>query len=206
MSKQELSPSENVKNFLAHNPQIMEIELSVYKYRPQSVSDERKVYHSSPNNLNKCLHRIMASLSDDENIAFHSKVVVYGEKHKEFMHIPMIDFCSEVGQVEIDETKKVLSEFGIGSALLFCSGRSFHLYGTTLLKEDDWIRFMGRILLMNLPSRRELVDSRWVGHCLMAGTSRLRWTNNSSQYVSEPKFVKLISMSAKHHTRSMEQI
>jgi hypothetical protein len=35
---------------------------------------------------------------------------------------------------------------------------------------------MGRLLLLNLPEKPCLVDTRWVGHRLIGGYAALRWS------------------------------
>ena len=203
MIEQKFPPLANIREYLSHNPQITNVELSVYTYHPQSISDEREVFHVPPMDLGDFLIHTTANLSSGQEVAFHSKVLVNTGTHQEVRHIPMIDFCAKVSDSVVKKTEQVLAEFNITNAWLFHSGRSFHLYGGSLLTHKEWIRFMGRVLLMNSPDQSEVIDSRWVGHCLMAGTSRLRLTKNSDHYISEPKFVKAINAFTDFHKNKL---
>lgn len=99
---------------------------------------------------------------------------------------------------------------------LYRSGRSFHLYGQVLMTESEWHRYMGRMLLLNVPASRRLrsgnfsdvfdedmkdeekyepvpavilVDSRWIGHSLEAGQSYMRLTASSGGYLQMPEYL-----------------
>ncbi|NEX60635.1 hypothetical protein G3574_06065 [Noviherbaspirillum sp. 17J57-3] len=74
---------------------------------------------------------------------------------------------------------------------LFSSGRSLHGYGINPLTPEEWIRFMGLLLLANHPSKPTVVDTRWVGHRLLAGYAALRWSRNTSHYLQLPQAVQL---------------
>ena len=80
------------------------------------------------------------------------------------------------------------------------SGRSFHAYSLRLISPKEWREFMGRLLLLNLPGRSSFIDSRWVGHRLVAGYASLRWTANSEQYTCQlHKFSICIGVPATIH-------
>lgn len=80
---------------------------------------------------------------------------------------------------------------------VYGSGRSFHVYSTTLLGPKDWFDFMGRLLLINPRGQKEIVDTCWIGHRLIGGFGSLRWSNNSGMYlgslsrISFPRIVRL---------------
>jgi hypothetical protein len=101
-------------------------------------------------------------------------------------HIPLIDFSSDNEELVLAESEKLAKEYGT-NAYLFNSGRSFHFYMNTFLSVEEWVKFMGRILLMNVD--QEIVDSRWVGHRLLAGYASLRLTANSNQYKKQPTLI-----------------
>ena len=53
----------------------------------------------------------------------------------------------------------------------------------------EWIKFMGSLLLLNIPGKIKIVDSRWVGHRLLGGYASLRWSNNTRQYKRFPVLI-----------------
>lgn len=103
------------------------------------------------------------------------------------LHIPMIDFAAKELPSEED-----LSELGdcagleFNDLVFYNSGRSFHAYGKALLTKDEWIDFMGALILVNKPGDAEIVDTRWVGHRLRQGSAGLRLTKTSPKYLAYP--------------------
>ena len=102
----------------------------------------------------------------------------------------MIDFSTQsMSAKERDLVYQLVEKF-IGARLrLYRSGRSFHGYATVLLSRRKWREFMGRLLLLNMPNSDAIVDSRWIGHRIMAGYASLRWTANSDHYSQIPSVV-----------------
>lgn len=161
-------------------------EFSKYVYIPQQISERRDVFRSHFQTALKSVQDQTSSLKQDEEIAFHSRL--FSAKADRHMHIPMIDMGCDAIEPHLDELKRAFSDFNNHSFTIFHSGRSYHIYGHRLLKDDDeLIRFMGRILLLNLPKQDRVIDERWVGHRLMAKYLTLRWTNNNPHYKSAPR-------------------
>lgn len=154
---------------------------SRYRYSPQSVED-RRILFKVPLNLvtAEWLERQLVQLSSDEELAIHSKIT----KERKVRHIPMIDFA--VARDEIVKLTEWSQEYLDIQFQLFASGRSFHAYGTRPVTTAEWRRLMGLLLLGNLPNRAPVVDSRWIGHRLMAGYSALRWSKNTGHYEGWP--------------------
>jgi hypothetical protein len=101
--------------------------------------------------------------------------------------LPMIDFlCDSTEFVEIDRATERKLKLGIEAFSFYDSGRSFHAYGPALMTEAEYLNFLGACLLLG----DGLVDSRWVGHCLMRGFPSLRLTCTSSYYLKAPKLEK----------------
>lgn len=94
----------------------------------------------------------------------------------------------------ISSVLNVLPKLLISKMIWYESGRSFHGYGTTLISNEEWIQLMGRLLLVNQPQQHPIVDSRWIGHRLIAGYSALRWTKNTDDYIQVPKLLKNIHL------------
>ncbi|MDB4950901.1 MAG: hypothetical protein JWM27_3550 [Gemmatimonadetes bacterium] len=174
-----------VREICAAHPEIDFLELGIYKYRPQSLSDDRRYKQVSPASLVVEFRDTCRDLKADEEIAFHSRVYI-GES---VLHIPMIDFVGSLNQAKQCEIARVVAEFNCDRVYMFSTGRSYHLYAMPLLNTSQWIAFMGRILLLNLPESAPIVDWRWVGHRLLAGYGALRWTKNTDQYEDLPRRV-----------------
>ncbi|KAA6045440.1 hypothetical protein F3I35_12030 [Pantoea sp. Bo_7] len=173
-------------------PQDISLQLSKYRYTPQSFIDDRSGLTLPFKQFNeKTLYDIIEDMNGNEELAFHSLVNSFGSSY----HFPLIDF-GKVDRGVIDTNPlRELSEHWQMSFFVYNSGRSFHAYGNRLIKSSDWIAFMGSLLLLNKPSGFKLIDERWIGHRLMAGYGALRWTNNSSHYKKNPTFVGYLSSS-----------
>lgn len=160
-------------------------QFSKYVYTPDSLFDEREYIEITSDTFSeKNIIELINSLNRDQELAIHSKVVVNGKT----FHIPMIDFAIQdsLSSDIMYRIKQLLPKNIFANMAFYDSGRSLHAYSTTLISPKQWIEFMGRLLLVN-KKNQEIVDSRWVGHRLLGGYSSLRWSNNSGQYLSEPK-------------------
>jgi hypothetical protein len=166
------------------SPRGHEYEFSRYVYVPQTISESRQIYRAAPDFFAEQLKEHAISLKANEEIALHSRVhLVSGST----AHIPMVDMGCQYIEPYLPELKCAFAYFGVPEFSIYSSGRSFHLYGHALLESDaQFIQFMGRILLLNLPGKERVIDERWVGHRLMAGYSTLRWTNNNPHYKKMP--------------------
>lgn len=161
-----------------------EYEFSKYIYVPRAIAEKRKPYRADPESFRATYMDAKTSLESVEEIAFHSRLRF---PEGRVMHLSMIDMgCASIDPY-FPKLKEAFADFGIPSFSVFSSGRSFHIYGHGLLANDhELVRFMGRILLLNLPEQERVIDERWVGHRLMGGYSTLRWTNNNPHYKAAP--------------------
>lgn len=129
----------------------------------------------------------LAQLGASEELAWHS----YVDGLDRPVHIPMLDF---VGRHDAAVLRGVGPSVG-GQATadrgFFCfdTGRSYHGYGTELIPRDAWYRFLGNLLLLNQHDGAPLIDARWVGHALVRGFTALRWSHNTTRYLSLPRLV-----------------
>lgn len=159
------------------------VEMSKYQYVPQSFNDYRSTFFLPVSNVNEnSLLELLMTLEADQELAMHSKVQIGSESY----HIPMIDFGSKGTSPAASETIKELCRYWNMAFSIYESGRSFHAYGNRLLTEEQWLQFMGSLLLLNKPSGYKLIDERWVGHRIMGGYSALRWSKNTSHYKRFP--------------------
>ncbi|ACT06008.1 hypothetical protein Dd1591_1136 [Dickeya chrysanthemi Ech1591] len=162
------------------------LTFSKYRYLPQSFTDERYIFSLPIWQLNEqTLLDMIANLQHGEELALHSQLFDFGSEH----HIPLIDFGNvDRGIIDSTPLRDLASHWNL-SFYIFNSGRSFHAYGNRLIKNHEWIKFMGSLLLLNKPSGFKLIDERWVGHRIMAGYSALRWSCNTTHYKKKPTYV-----------------
>lgn len=128
-------------------------------------------------------------LNYDQELALHSRI----STPTGFLHIPMID----LGTKELTFSDKIVlqkfSDFNGYDFEVFQSGRSYHLYGNKLLEHWQWHQLMGAVLLLNEPSGKRLIDTRWVGHRIIAGYGSLRLSLNTTKYKSYPTHIGTLS-------------
>ncbi len=84
-------------------------------------------------------------------------------------HIPMMDFRCSRSPMNATIVKKALGAMGEKKGILLDSGRSYHFYGSRLLSEDAWIKFLALAILFT-----PVVDARYIAHRLVDGACRLR--------------------------------
>jgi hypothetical protein len=162
--------------------------LSKYRYVPDSLLDEREETHVAAIEFTpQWLDYQLATLRSDQELALHSNMTIKGRT----FHVPMIDLslptiptARVLNRMQLLLFKQVFLNLGF-----FETGRSFHAYSTALMAPNEWLQFMGRLLLINPRGEREIIDTRWVGHRLISGYCSLRWSNNSGQYLGMPRFV-----------------
>ncbi len=110
-------------------------------------------------------------------------------------HIPMMDFRCPVSPRNVAFLKLALKRMGRGEGIVLESGNSYHYYGTSLLGEADWVKFMGACVLL-----APFADVRYIGHRLISGTCILRITS-CPQKPSLPRVVALLQERAPSHTQ-----
>ncbi|MCW6030006.1 hypothetical protein PanJK_00095 [Pantoea sp. JK] len=158
------------------------LSFSKYKYLPRSYFDIRTNFSIPQSQLdNSFLLSALMDLEEGEELAFQSDIYDRGNKY----HIPLIDFGVKDGRA-LENSIMEFSKYWNMSFSLFNSGRSFHAYGNRLLNNQEWIQFMGSLLLINVPGGPKIIDDRWIGHRIMAGYAALRWSKNSNQYKKFP--------------------
>ncbi|WP_311755490.1 primase 1D-like protein [Proteus terrae] len=171
-----------------HNQAI--VEMSKYYYVPQSFNDYRFEFQLPLHELNENnLFNMLLSLEPDYELALHSKIII----NNKIFHLPMIDLGLKSSISVASEPIKELCRYWNIGFNIYESGRSFHAYGNRLLTQEEWLQFMGSLLLLNKPSGYKLVDERWIGHRIMAGYSALRWSKNTSHYKKYPTHCGYVS-------------
>lgn len=76
------------------------------------------------------------------------------------------------------------------------SGRSFHVYGTRLLTQEEWAEFNATLLTLpgveieneagNMGYNGPAIDFRWIGHSFLRGCGALRLSATDEQYLQIP--------------------
>lgn len=186
-----LRPAKYIQRLLAAEPLVREIELSAYTNVPQSLYDVRKSCRLRTQDVSRRFAELSASLSAEQEIAFHSRVHVQGPEGKlRVRHLPLLDFKTGEQALAEAAAECLVTEYRAPNAAFFASGHSYHLYLNVLLSEKQWTRFMGRVLLFNPREGEAIVDARWIGHRLMEGFGALRWSSNGGAYSAPPTLVR----------------
>lgn len=160
-------------------------EFSKYVYVPQSTKDEREYARVPSVGAAQAMEPLLASLNPIQELALHSRIEVNGER----LHFPMLDLAERFSEDHLQALRGLMAEFEVGEFAVYHSGRSAHVYGLALLSDERLRQFFARALLLNLPGKDPVVDSRWIGHRLYAGYGSLRWSCNTKQYLAWPKSI-----------------
>jgi hypothetical protein len=185
-----LHPVDFVESLLKAECPVEQVQLSVYRYQPQSIREWRNVYKVPAKQLRSEYERRLAELNYDEELTFDSLVRIVTDTRSEPRHLPLVDFVHPDRATVEQATELLISEYAAPRAALFSSGRSFHLYLGVLQTHSTWVRFMGRILLLNVRGDQDVIDARWVGHRLMGGYAALRWSTNSGRHDKPVELVR----------------
>ena len=169
------------------------LEFSRYRYLPQSVFDERHTFFVPISDVTQnWLDCECSRLQESWELAINSRV---RDGRGRTFHIPMIDFVGRnVRALSSPRFMEVVGRNVAKSFEYFDSGRSFHAYSGRLMTGGEWVKFMGRLLLLNFPNEEPVVDARWIGHRLLGGYSSLRWSRNSEHYLMEPQAVQAVRL------------
>ena len=108
---------------------------------------------------------ICEGLQPNEALGISSRVVTGNGVR----HLAMMDFCSPKSEKNEEILVSSLRRIGAKAGVIVDSGRSYHYYGWELMTVEQWMSFMGLSLLL-----APLTDSRYIGHRLADGESRLR--------------------------------
>lgn len=185
-------PREVLAYFLERFGPECTLEFSKYIYRPRSTVDDREYFTVGITEAAAAQEALAGSLNPEQDLALHSTLK---QKNGETLHIPMLDLHGQFDSASVAPIADLMKVFGVESFAVFGSGRSAHVYGLGSLARDQIVPFLGRSLLLNLPDQPALVDSRWVGHRLIAGYGSLRWTCNSKQYLRLPELIEVYRVS-----------
>jgi hypothetical protein len=122
---------------------------------------------------------ILARLSPDQGLGLCSDVVL----RDGYAHLPLLDFSLIPSTKNVALVQEAARALMLPHAIVLESGRSYHVYGLSLLSHDDWVNFLTRALLL-----APMVDVRYIAHRLLAGHAVLR-INATSAKPMEPRVV-----------------
>jgi len=180
-----------VRDLISRYGDGLQLQFSRYFYRPQAILDQRECFDVSANEITPAwVEHQVSSLRPGWELALNSKVK---DERRRTHHIGMIDFVGRPAFSELSEhVRNMLGAHTLTMMSYYDSGRSFHGYVADLMEPGEWHRFLGRLLLMNVPDSSPIVDARWIGHRLLGGYSALRWSANSAQHRQLPTRVRSI--------------
>lgn len=181
----ERHPYWHVSQIVSKEPEIKRLALSYYHYLPQSLVDERTdIFLEREEFLDPSrISSLIFNCPNDRDLAFHSNIVL---KDHSTHHLPMVDMSTSA-RAHLEKLKEFLDAETYYGFVWFESGRSFHGYGSQFIASDQWVSYMGHLLLSNQKDMKPTVDPRWIGHRLIAGYSSLRWSRNTSHYLRMPQ-------------------
>lgn len=107
-------------------------------------------------------------LIGDETLNITSRVNFRGN----LSHLPLIDCECQINETNLVIIKEFIARY-LNTGIILNSGRSYHIYGTKTINENEMMRLLGYCLLL-----KKIVDSRYIGHGLIDGEMCLRLTAN----------------------------
>ena len=167
------------------------VPFSYYSYTPQTVEDSRSSFTMPVEQFLDVteVYRAMEGAGKGQELAVHSDLSMRDGRR---LHLVMVDMSTSA-RAHLEKLRGFLGDNFFQRIAWYASGRSFHGYGESLLAQDEWVQFMGLLLLANQPRLEPTVDPRWIGHRLLAGYASLRWTCNTSHYLTLPRSIEVVS-------------
>lgn len=169
---------------VSSEPAVKTLYLSYYLHRPQSLVDERTLLAVSRANFLDPQH--IAQLIDrcppDQELAIQSAMDCTDGVVR---HIHMVDMSTS-SRAHLGKLKAFVGAETFHGYAWFETGRSYHGYGNQLVTQEQWVAYMGLLLLSNQKDLKATVDPRWIAHRLIAGFATLRWSRNTKHYLRLP--------------------
>jgi hypothetical protein len=146
--------------------------------------DEQEISFEKQNVSVEWLEGFIARSEPEHAVALSSRVQLTGGYTA---HIPMMDFRCTHSDRNLAVVKRALAAMGQTSGAIARSPRSYHFYGSELLSDAEWTRFLALALLFS-----PIVDVRYVAHRLADGACRLR-ISQSAKKGAAPVIMELLS-------------
>jgi len=112
------------------------------------------------------IRELSESKPPEQMLAMCSKVQL---KKGTTEHIPMMDFRCPVSPHSLQLVSTIAKLFDVGKGFIVETDRSYHFYGSELLTEQEWLKFLGRALQFS-----PIVDRAWIAHQLIDLCCNLR--------------------------------
>ena len=188
---QQLRVGDTAPNFVLAlarmNPQVKSLSFTIYSPTPgvherlaeatnRSAADIVSDFLHHDNSSNKEWQVLVSDLTNEllnDKIAGLSRKLALGLDSKctfqdgSGRYIPMMDFQPTPSAENLELLKEFFKAIGC-EGIIVDSGASYHFYGFDFLDYAQWLRFMGKCLLV------PWADPRWIGHSVIAGTGVLR--------------------------------
>jgi hypothetical protein len=129
------------------------------------------------------LRELIEEVPIDRMLALSSKVLT---RHREVLHLPMLDFHCPVSSGHEALVKDVIKEIGL-KGYIAKSGASYHFYGDTLVDEQALIDILAKSLLFC-----PIIDRAWIAHQLIERACGLRISPGKS-YKNCPEIIAIVS-------------
>lgn len=199
-----LSTMEVAKHIVLANPEVAAIHFRKYCYVPNVSSGPNDGIVSMTRDAfldGRGVSNIVDSLGDGFNLALDSRVVL---KDGTAAHFQMMDLAPRKSPEALE---KITRQFGqiivpkFGGGVLLETNKSYHYFGFGILKQEEWLDFLGLNLITsivtyvgeNQPRAHEIIsDYRYIGHAMLRRSTGLRVTTRGTK-VFEPKVVAVIS-------------
>lgn len=128
------------------------------------------------------------AISKERDVTITSDVRLICEGFKlEKFYLPQIDFSYPVMHGPLDSKTAGKLPMGPGEMDFYASGRSMHAYGLRLMNHEEWLKFLGNVLMMN--KSNAITDQLWVGYSLVRGYTALRLTSTNEKYLQLPSLI-----------------
>jgi hypothetical protein len=125
------------------------------------------------------LQSLTQGFTNNRMLAVSSRVELFDGSQQ---HLPMLDFHCPASPETLRLSVAVARELGVGDGFMLESGDSFHFYGSSLIADNDLMKFLGRALLY-----APIIDRAWVAHQIIESTCALRISARSNS--DGPPFV-----------------
>lgn len=147
-------------------------EFSIHNFISSGMED-REIIKIEKELLTKSWLKEKMNGKEDKELSLHCWVTKDGSAY----FIPMIDFACK--------PRPSLKDLPPYDFRIYSSGNSYHGYGSALFPSEEWRSYVGNLLLLNVPNKEDIVDSRWVGHSLINGFCALRLTSNLKSKITK---------------------
>jgi hypothetical protein len=185
-------------------PDSTKVELIVHEgrrnWRQQNTSTSDKIRNLSAglaqpgpmsgqlysvDHLDRTLHSMDSEIAESDVISVTSRVF---DANDNFIgHLAVMNLHTDAIE-DLDLLIKVLRETtGRIPGYLLASGRYYHYYGSQLLTERQWLKFLAQFLMPCV-----LVSPRYIGHSLFSGFCSVRLTRANPHKPVTPTLVTAV--------------